>query len=267
MKLWSRIAPALALCTLGATAATAGCGVESGSVRILGNDFGALHAVTERARECGGDGVTVEVNLTSEHRDIQVAALTANPAQYTVALVANSSIVPLLNADLVRPLDDLVEKYGQSLNPRQLIKVDGKTVAVAFMANAQHLYYRKDILEENGIPVPTTYEEVIAAGKALREAGVMAHPYAAITQVGWNLGEEFVNMYLGHGGSFFVPGQRRAGNQQREGRGGAGIAQGADRAFEPRFPDLRCQRHRGTVGIGQPGAGHHVGLARGGDPG
>lgn len=267
MKLWSRIAPALALCTLGATAATAGCGVESGSVRILGNDFGALHAVTERARECGGDGVTVEVNLTSEHRDIQVAALTANPAQYTVALVANSSIVPLLNADLVRPLDDLVEKYGQSLNPRQLIKVDGKTVAVAFMANAQHLYYRKDILEENGIPVPTTYEEVIAAGKALREAGVMAHPYAAITQVGWNLGEEFVNMYLGHGGSFFVPGQRRAGNQQREGRGGAGNAQGADRAFEPRFPDLRCQRHRGTVGIGQPGAGHHVGLARGGDPG
>ena len=206
MNFWTRTTLATGLLTLGATVAAAGCGLESGSVRILGNDFGAIHAVADRAGECGGDGVTVESNLTAEHRDIQVAALTADPAQYTVAIVANSSIVPLLNADLVRPLDDLVEKYGQSLNPRQLIKVGGKTVAVAFMANAQHLFYRKDILDANGIAVPTTYEEVIAAGKALQDSGAMPYPYAANTQVGWNLGEEFVNMYMGYGGEFFAPG-------------------------------------------------------------
>jgi spermidine/putrescine-binding protein len=34
----------------------------------------------------------------------------------------------------------------------------------------------------------------------------MEYPIAGTYKAGWNLGEEFVNMYLGHGGSFFKPG-------------------------------------------------------------
>jgi ABC-type glycerol-3-phosphate transport system substrate-binding protein len=79
-------------------------------------------------------------------------------------------------------------------------------MAVAFMANAQHLYYRSDILEQAGIAPPTTYEEVIAAAQAIEDQGIMSNPFAMNTATGWNLGEEFVNMYLGHGGSFFEPG-------------------------------------------------------------
>lgn len=199
-----------AFVTLAGSAAFAGCGISGGTVNILGNDFGAIHAVVDRATECAGDGVTITSNLTTEHRDLQVAALTANPAEYTVAIVANSSLVPLLNEDLVRPLDDLVAKHGQSLSPTQLITVGGKVVAVAFMANAQHLYYRKDILEEAGVEVPTTYEEVIAAAKAIEEKGIMENPFAMNTMTGWNLGEEFVNMYLGYGGEFFKPGTAEA---------------------------------------------------------
>ncbi|MEO0829206.1 MAG: sugar ABC transporter substrate-binding protein, partial [Pseudomonadota bacterium] len=136
------------------TIASADCGIEAGSIRILGNDFAAIHAVTDRAKSCATGGVSAEANLTTEHRDLQVAALTADPAQYTTAIVANSSIVPLLNADLVRPLNDLVEKHGQSLSPTQLITIDGNVMAVAFMANAQHLFYRKDVLDQVGVGVP-----------------------------------------------------------------------------------------------------------------
>ena len=150
--------------------------------------------------------MTLEHNATTEHRDLQVAALTANPAEYTSAVVANSSIVPLLNDGLIRPLDDLVAKYGQSLQPHQLITIDGKVMAVAFMANAQHLFYRSDILEQAGLDVPTTYEEVVAAAQAIKDAGIMENPFAMNTMTGWNLGEEFVNMYLGFGGEFFKPG-------------------------------------------------------------
>ena len=195
-----------AVATLLATTAYAGCGVDSGSIRILSNDFGALHAVVDKARECATGGVTLEHNATTEHRDLQVAALTANPAEYTSAVVANSSIVPLLNDGLIRPLDDLVAKYGQSLQPHQLITIDGKVMAVAFMANAQHLFYRSDILEQAGLDVPTTYEEVVAAAQAIKDAGIMENPFAMNTMTGWNLGEEFVNMYLGFGGEFFKPG-------------------------------------------------------------
>ena len=40
-----------AVATLLANTACAGCGVDSGSIRILSNDFGALHAVVDKARE------------------------------------------------------------------------------------------------------------------------------------------------------------------------------------------------------------------------
>ncbi len=184
----------------------AGCGISGGSIRILSNDFPALHAVIDAAEKCAGDGVTFRRNQTKEHRNIQVAALTANPAEFTSAIVANSSIVPLLNDGLIRPLDALVAKHGRGLKKHQLITINGKIMAVAFMANAQHLYYRKDILARAGVGVPTSYDEVLSAANAITAKGIMDYPFALNTKKGWNLGEEFVNMYLGYKGQLFKPG-------------------------------------------------------------
>ena len=204
------IALALAPIALIPTLATAGCGIDKGSVRILANDFPALRTVTSLALECDGDGVTVTVNHTSEHENLQVAALTPNPSEYTSKIVANGSLVPLVNKGLVRALNDLVDKYGDGLQKSQLITVDGQVMAVAFMANTQHLFYREDILKEAGVEVPTTVEEVLAAAEAIRSKGLLKHPFAAAYKAGWNLGEEFVNMYIGHGGEFFKPGTAEA---------------------------------------------------------
>lgn len=189
-----------------AAMAQAGCGLSGGDVRILGNEFPAIQTVAGGALACADDNVKVTANLTTEHRDLQVAALTANPAEYTVAIVANSSIVPLMNDGLIRPLNELVEKYGQGLKKNQLITIDGNIMAIAFMANAQHLFYRKDILEQAGLDVPTTYEEVVAAAAKIKDMGLMDYPLAGTFQSGWNLGEEFVNMYMGTGADMFKPG-------------------------------------------------------------
>ncbi|HVG49736.1 MAG TPA: extracellular solute-binding protein, partial [Rubellimicrobium sp.] len=178
----------------------------AGSVRILSNDFPALHAVIDTAKGCASDTVEVTSNATAEHDALQVPSLRGNPAEYTVVFIANSSIAPLLNDGLIRPLDDLVAQYGQQLDPTQLIKVNGEVVAVAFMANAQHLVYRKDLLEQAGIEPPTSYEDVLAAAEALKAAGILEAPLGATDKPGWDLGEEFVNMYLGYGGEFFADG-------------------------------------------------------------
>ncbi len=210
---------ALALAMLGSStgAAFAACDIEAGNVSILSNDFPALQAVATRAEQCAGDNVTVIKNQTSEHRNIQVPALTASPAEYSVAVISNSSIVPLLNDDLIQPLDELVEKYGQSLQPNQLIRIDGKVMAVAFMANAQHLWYRKDLLEQAGVGEPQSYEDVIAAAKALREQGIMENPVAGNFKAGWDLGTEFVNMYAGFGGELFESGSAQAAINNEQG--------------------------------------------------
>ncbi|MBI1416785.1 MAG: extracellular solute-binding protein [Limimaricola sp.] len=191
----------------GGGAALADCGIQgAASVRILSNDFEALRLVNSTAAECASATVTVTSNATAEHKNIQVPALTANPAEYTVAMVANNSIVPLLNAGLIRPLDDLVAKYGASLQPNQLIKIDGKVMAIAFMGNGQHLFYRKDILAAAGLDVPTSYEDVLADAQIIQDKGLMQYPLAASDKPGWDLAAEFVNMYLGTGADFFVPG-------------------------------------------------------------
>lgn len=189
-----------------AGAANADCGIEAGSVRILSNDFEALRVINAAAGECATDAVTVTSNATAEHKNIQGPALSVNPAEYTVAVIANNSIVPLLTDGLVRPLDDLVAQYGGTLLPNQLISIDGHVMAVAFMGNGQHLFVRKDVLDQVGLPIPTTYEEVLAAAEAIRAAGIMEYPLAASVKPGWDLAAEFVNLYLGTGGEFFEPG-------------------------------------------------------------
>lgn len=218
MKATLMLAVSAAALVLGAGAAYADCGIEAGKVSILSNDFEALRIINTTAEECATDAVTVTANATAEHKNLQVPALTINPAEYTVAVVANNSIVPLMNDDLIRPLDDLVAKYGQDLEPSQLVKIDGKIMAIAFMGNGQHLFYRKDILEQAGVEAPKSYDDVLAAAKAIKEAGLMEYPLAASVKPGWDLAAEFVNSYLGTGAEFFAPGSAELAIDNEQGR-------------------------------------------------
>ena len=72
--------------------AFAGCGIDSGRISILANDFPALHAVVSKAEECAGGSVTFSKNHTAKHQELQGPALTANPAEYTAKIVTNGSI-------------------------------------------------------------------------------------------------------------------------------------------------------------------------------
>ena len=202
--------PAFAAATvmlLTAGSAIAECPADAtGSVRILSNDFAALAAINERAMSCATSTLTVTANQSTQHTDLQVPALTANPAEYTVKFGANGSMTALLTAGLLRPLDDLVAKYGQDLLPTQLIKIDGKVMAIAFLANAEHFYYREDTLADAGIAIPQTWDDVIAAAEAIRAKGTMQNPIGLAYAPGWELGQGFVNLYLGQDGELFQPG-------------------------------------------------------------
>ena len=187
-------------------AAQAACGITAGNVNIIGNEFPAIQTIGAGASACAGDGVEVKTNLTKEHKNLQVPGLSGNPAEYSVAIVANSSIVPLMNEDLIRPLDDLIAKHGGNFNDRQKITIGGKVMAIGFMANAQHFVFRKDILEKAGVEPPKTYEEVLAAADVIKEKGLMEYPFGAAFAAGWGIAQEFNNMFIGYGGEFFKDG-------------------------------------------------------------
>ena len=191
--------------SLSATGAWAACAFQNQvPVKSLSAGFAAWKAVTGAMSECGN----FQAELDQEFREKQPAAFAANPALYQIGGVANSTIVSLLNQGTIRPLDDLVAKHGRHLKPHQLIRIDGRIMAVAMMVNAQHLMYREDILNDLGIAAPATYDEVLAAAEKIREAGVVEYPLGGTYKTGWNLAAEFVNMHVGMGGSFIDGGNR-----------------------------------------------------------
>ena len=199
----SKILSIVGALSLTAFSAAQACEI-SARVSVVGNEFPAIQTVGAGAAAC--TGAEVSTNLTADHQKINVPGMQGNPAEYTSAIVANSSIVALMNEDVIRPLDDLVAKHGGDLQSSQLIKVNGKIMAVAFMANAQHLMYRKDVLADLGISVPKTYEEMLAAAEKIRSSGAMQNPVGGAYAAGWNLAQEFNNMFLGYGGSHFESG-------------------------------------------------------------
>ncbi|WP_170530356.1 ABC transporter substrate-binding protein [Ruegeria arenilitoris] len=198
--------------TMVTSTAWAACSFENTvPLKSLSAGFEAWKAVTDAMAECGNFGAS----LDQEFREKQPEAFAADPALYQIGGVSNATLVPLLNAGTIRPLDDLVAKYGQDLLPNQLIKVDGQTMAIAMMVNAQHLMYRSDVLADLGIDEPKTYDDVLAAAAKIKEAGVMDYPIGGTFKTGWNLGQEFVNMYLGEGGEFFADGNMPAINNDQ----------------------------------------------------
>lgn len=158
--------------------------------------FPAWKAISASMQECG--------NFTAEHdqeiRTKGAPALAAKPALYQIENVHNGTIVPVLNQNTIRPLDDLVAKYGQQLRPNQLIKINGKIMAIALFVNLQHFQYRKDLFDKLGIAIPDTYDDVLAAAQKIKDSGVVQYPLGMTWKADWNIGIDYNNFFAGYGG-------------------------------------------------------------------
>ena len=184
---------------LAAGAAAAECSFENDQpISSLSAGFEAWKAVTDAMAECG----SFQAELDQQFATKLTQVLAAQPALYDMAGVSNGSIAPLLADGTIRPLDDYVAEYAPDLGPNQLIRIDGQTMAVAMMVNAQAMMYRQDIFDELGLEVPETWDDVIAAAQAIEEAGVVDYPLGATMKAGWDLAQDFNNMFVGFGGTW-----------------------------------------------------------------
>ena len=228
------------------------CGPAGQSIRILASDFPAIHAVVDEAElRCGKAAAEFVRNHTTEARTIMNAALKPNPSEYSSVIVANSTLTQLMNDGLVRPLDSLVEKYSDQIKPNTLISIGGNVMAVAFMANSQHLFVRQDILAKVGIgSIPSTYDELLIAAEAIRRAGIMEHPLVMNMQVGWNIGESFNLVYLAHGGEFFQPGTAEPAINSEAGLAALGTLKAL---VEYAHPDYLTHASNETQGLWEAG--------------
>ena len=193
--------------TLAPLAATAECSIDgNGEVNVLSNFFEALEVLSKEMETCERDGLVINNKLTTKHKEEGSKAFEAATSPFDAAAVANSSITLLQAKGQLLPLNDLVDKYREKydIEDGMLIKFGDEIAAIAFMVNAQHLFFRKDIFEANNVAVPTTWDELLVAAEQLKAAGI-EHPYGAAFGNAWELANEYVNLLLANGGTLFDP--------------------------------------------------------------
>ncbi len=188
------------------------CNIEAtGEVNVISSKFPVLEILSKAMRNCERKNLTIHYDfLPRKHSeaDDALALAFSEGTVYDLIQVANSSItVPQASGQLMA-LNDLVEKYRTKYNIEDgtLIKFGNDIMAIAFQVNAQHLFYRKDLLTKHNIPVPKTYSEVLAAAEKLKGDASVAYPLGGTYRTGWDLGMEFINIYLAMGGELFKPG-------------------------------------------------------------
>lgn len=195
-------------------AAHAACAIEgSGEVNIITNFFPALELLSKKMKECEKPGLKIEVKMTTEMKTEIPRAFEASSSPFDGAAVANSSIVQLQAKGQLMPLNDLVAKYKDKykIEDSMLIRFGDDIMAVAFMANSQVLYFRKDLLDKHGLKVPTTYDELLAACEVLKkDEPSVDHCFSAAYGNAWELGNEFVNVYAALGGQLADPATSKA---------------------------------------------------------
>ena len=142
-------------------------------------------------------GITVEIDYLQylKLRDRQLLEMSKPEGEYDVVAwvvmwkgeyVNKGLLTPLsemyTNAPLVDPdydIDDVANAYLQNGgvvggHKGYMEGRSGGLYGIPFGAETSILAYRKDILEEQGIAVPTTYDELTAAMTQLHEAGIPA---------------------------------------------------------------------------------------------
>ena len=190
--------------------ATCDIPAAKGDINIVGNSFPVLQHIAKEMESCNRAGLKVSFKLTPQARvEAEQAFASEGKSPFDAAVVSNGVYAGMQSKGQLQSMTDLVAKYRTKykIEERMLIKVNGEVMAIAFMQNAQNLFYRKDVFDKHGIKVPATYPEMLAAAKQLKkvEPGI-EFPIAQTFSKGFDSSTEFINLFAGFGGKFFKPG-------------------------------------------------------------
>ena len=157
--------------------------------------FSAAEALVDEFTEETGIEVEIDALQYLKLRDRQILEMSKPEGEYDVVswvvmwkgeYVSKGLLTPLsqyfTSGSLVDPQYDIDDVAGAYLQNGGVVGgkkgympgVSGALYGIPFGAETSILAYRKDIFEEQGIEVPTTYDELAAAMTKLHDAGIPA---------------------------------------------------------------------------------------------
>ncbi len=121
--------------------------------------------------------------------DIEIGGATSEQQQQylNTVLAAKDAALDVVLIDVIRPAQWAAAQWAEPLDSylgadkakvmaeylpayREANIVDGKVIALPYFADAQFLYYRKDLLEKHGVAPPKTWDELKAGAEKIQKA-------------------------------------------------------------------------------------------------
>jgi len=156
---------------------------------------------------------TIVGNYEAEHPNVKIELDSLNTDQQKLKLKTQAAskelpditmvnpaaqMKPFVDADLLAPLNEMVEKNGLKDTYQAGIldsySFDGNLYALPDGNNIGLFYYNKKIFEEAGATVPTTFEELVETVKLLKSKGIT--PIAIGEKDTWTGSFLFMNILL-----------------------------------------------------------------------
>ncbi|GED31102.1 MULTISPECIES: ABC transporter substrate-binding protein [Brevibacillus] len=122
----------------------------------------------------------------TEYNTILNTALQSDSGPDILQLRPYATGAALATAGYLEPLDNLP---GISNIPKEVLAgatgKDGKVYGVPLTLSTTQFFYNKKIFDDNGVSIPKSWDELIAASKALKEKGIIPISFGA--KEGWLL--------------------------------------------------------------------------------
>lgn len=169
----------------------------SAALAMLGTSSLALAQTTLRIFTGGQQRPDVMRQIVDEYTkrnpsvkvEVEVGGATSEQQQQylNTVLASKDSAIDVVLIDVIRPAQWAAAQWAEPLDAylgaekdavmakylptyREANIVGGKVISLPYFADAQFLYYRKDLLEKNGIRPPKTWDEVKAAAQKVMQA-------------------------------------------------------------------------------------------------
>lgn len=136
------------------------------------------------------DGVTIKyVRIPGDNYDTKLRIdLQSGGPDLFQGRAGAAWLETFISADVIKPLGEGIDVA--SMAPAALLAAqgaDGKTYGVPFAIQMQSIIYNKAVMEQNNITPPTSLDELAAAAKSLKDAGIT--PFSFGARSGWWLNQ------------------------------------------------------------------------------
>jgi multiple sugar transport system substrate-binding protein len=149
--------------------------------------------------------ITIETFAWSEFYTKWTTGLRAGQVP-DISTALPNHVVEMLDADALVSIDDVIDNIGRDRfyeAPLTEGAVDGISYSLPLYSHAQVMWYRKDLLDQAGLKVPTTWQELSDAAVALNDP---PNVYGLSVPMGSNdlLGTRFLNFYVRSAGETLI---------------------------------------------------------------